>query len=233
MLALFLLVALSTIWPRREETASPPVAPQQSQAVRAAADNDHYVLALSWSPTHCASDEGRGRDDDGQCRSGRAFGFVLHGLWPQHENDYPENCPSREPERVPEEIVSEVLNVTPSRALIQHEWRRHGTCSGLTQRDYFAAATAAFGAVEIPSRYRSPPREIATTADDVRAAFLSVNSQLQTEGVTVVCRRSELAEVRLCLDTDLQPRACSPETRKRHCGTRTVKMRAVRGNWPR
>ena len=48
-----------------------------------AGDFDYYVLALSWSPTHCieVGDERR----DPQCdrgRNGRPYAFVLHGLWP-------------------------------------------------------------------------------------------------------------------------------------------------------
>ena len=63
-------------------------------------DFDYYVLVLSWSPTHCSSDAGHGRGNDMQCRSGRPFGFVLHGLWPQYERGYPQACESDEPREV-------------------------------------------------------------------------------------------------------------------------------------
>src|SRR5262245_40576168 len=51
---------------------------------------DYYLLALSWSPTYCAGlDDGR---YDPQChgRERRPYAFVLHGLWPQFENRWPE-----------------------------------------------------------------------------------------------------------------------------------------------
>ena len=54
---------------------------------------DYYALALSWSPSYCATNGGR---DPNQCGSGRRLGFVLHGLWPQYEKGYPQSC-SREP----------------------------------------------------------------------------------------------------------------------------------------
>ena len=39
---------------------------------------DYYLLALSWSPTFCLTHQ-----KDAQC-SGKGYGFVLHGLWPQY-----------------------------------------------------------------------------------------------------------------------------------------------------
>ena len=51
---------------------------------------DYYVLALSWSPTWCALDgDARGAD---QCDPRHDFGWTLHGLWPQYEEGYPQDC---------------------------------------------------------------------------------------------------------------------------------------------
>ena len=52
---------------------------------------DYYVLVLSWSPSYCRS-EGRERND-GQC-SIKPHAFMLHGLWPQYEKGWPEDCPN-------------------------------------------------------------------------------------------------------------------------------------------
>jgi ribonuclease T2 len=49
---------------------------------------DYYVLALSWSPTYCASRAGR--RDRQQCGTGRGYAFVVHGLWPQYEKGWPD-----------------------------------------------------------------------------------------------------------------------------------------------
>ena len=57
---------------------------------------DYYVLALSWSPTYCAGlDNGR---YDPQChgRERRPYAFVLHGLWPQFEQRWPQFCRTSE-----------------------------------------------------------------------------------------------------------------------------------------
>ena len=57
-------------------------------------DFDFYVLALSWSPTWCATSEDAATAR-GNASEGADFGFVVHGLWPQYEAGYPEFCRRR------------------------------------------------------------------------------------------------------------------------------------------
>jgi ribonuclease T2 len=206
--------------------ASPPVASSD-------ADFDFYVLTLSWSPTHCSSDAGGGRDDDLQCRSGRPFGFILHGLWPQHEKGWPEYCDTSAPRRLKDSVMREALALSPSEKLVQHEWEKHGTCSGLSQEDYFAAAELAVESLRVPKAYKQPAQPLVTTANAVRRAFLDANPGLSASDILVTCRRNEIGEVRVCLDKELRPRACSREVTKGHCGSREARMLDVRGNWPR
>jgi ribonuclease T2 len=211
----------------REAKAANPITP------KADGDFDFYVLVLSWSPTHCSSDNGRGRDDDLQCRSGRPYGFVLHGLWPQYERGYPQNCDSDAPRNVADAVMNEALKISPSEQLVQHEWEKHGTCSGLSQEDYFAAATLAVESVKVPRTYHMPQRPLLTTPNDVKRSFLDANKSIPKDGLAATCSRNELAEVWVCLNKDLAPRACSNDVRKKHCGARQVRMLAVRGDWPR
>lgn len=62
---------------------------------------DFYVLALSWSPGFCELDGERDRNRE-QCAEGAGLGFVVHGLWPQHEQGYPSECgpAGRTPSRI-------------------------------------------------------------------------------------------------------------------------------------
>lgn len=63
-------------------------ASNKAQAESVAGVFDYYLLALSWSPTFCLSHK-----DDAQC-TGKGYGFVLHGLWPQYaKGGWPESCP--------------------------------------------------------------------------------------------------------------------------------------------
>ena len=51
---------------------------------------DYYALVLGWAPTYCAER----RESAQGCRMRRRMprAFVLHGLWPQYEKGWPENC---------------------------------------------------------------------------------------------------------------------------------------------
>jgi ribonuclease T2 len=49
---------------------------------------DYYLLTLSWSPEFCHSPA---HAEKPECQSGHN-GFVLHGLWPQYAQGYPEHC---------------------------------------------------------------------------------------------------------------------------------------------
>ena len=66
---------------------------------------DFYVLALSWSPTYCATDA---RPDPEQCdKAGQ--GFVVHGLWPQYEQGYPVYCDSALPNDLDRDAMATAL----------------------------------------------------------------------------------------------------------------------------
>jgi len=113
-----------------------------------AADYDYLALALSWSPSFCASQAGR--DDGSQCAPGRRYGFTVHGLWPEFDKGWPEYCAS-ENGFVPDAVIAGMLDIMPSKQLVIHEWKRHGTCSGLTPR----GGDAAWPPAENPFKVRA------------------------------------------------------------------------------
>ena len=175
---------------------------------------DHYVLALSWSPTYCA---GRaGREDAEQCGAGKSHGFVVHGLWPQYRgNGYPVRC-ATEPAPVPDAAARLVDGIMPSRKLIEHQWKRHGTCDGGTAADYFAKTRDAFAAVTIPAEFAAIKGGMRTLAPErVEALFVDANPGLSPERMAVVCRGRYAAEVRLCLDKNLKFADCGAAVRDR------------------
>jgi ribonuclease T2 len=168
---------------------------------------DFYVLALSWSPTHCADPDNRARDAL-QCTGSRPFGFIVHGLWPQYERGYPRLCPTRE--RGPDsQTVRSMLSVMPDRDLVWKQWERHGACSGLTAPAYFATVRAARETVTIPMAFVSPQGWRTVTAGEVERAFRDANPGLGADAIAVEGRRRNLGEVRICLTRDLARfRAC-------------------------
>lgn len=179
------------------------------------ADYDYLVLALSWSPTFCAS--GAARGDASQCGPGRRYGFVVHGLWPQFEQGWPEYCATDEP-YVPEAMIAGMLDIMPSKWLVIHEWRKHGACSGLGQRGYFAALRTLFSKLRIPARYLAPQAPVATTPEGLREDFLKTNPWLSADTISLQCgnRRdaARLSELRLCFARDLSPRPCGANERR-------------------
>ena len=169
---------------------------------------DYYVLALSWTPTWCAL-EGDARGSE-QCDAGRGMGFTLHGLWPQRELGWPSDCrgAARAPTRAQTAAMADVMG---SAGLAFHQWRKHGTCSGLDAAAYFAASREAYDAVARPPEIRALDREVTLPARVVEEAFLDANPDLTADGVTVTCRSGRLQEVRICLTRTLEPRACGAD----------------------
>jgi len=184
---------------------------------------DYYVLALSFMPGWCAL-EGSARGDD-RCAGGGA-GFALHGLWPQHEEGWPEYCLSPHPDATRAETAAAAV-VYGSAGLAWYQWRKHGSCSGLSARDYFRAAARAVGLVRLPPAPGGRGGGRITGAEVVREV-LALNPGLAAESVVVTCRSGRLAELRLCLTPALAPRACAADVRARDCGNRLLDTRAGR-----
>jgi len=175
-------------------------------------DFDYFVLSLSWSPTWCA---GRAaRDDVEQCGGLRRYGFVVHGLWPQHEGGgYPAACAAPSP--LPPKLVEDMLPLMPSRRLIEHEWARHGTCAGGDPAAYFGATRAASEKVRIPQPLVRADRARRMAPDEVERLFMAANPGLSPQGIALTCRQERIAEVRVCLDKALNFIACGRDVRDR------------------
>jgi ribonuclease T2 len=188
---------------------------------------DFYVLALSWSPTYCQDSQARQRDG-AQCNGLRPFAFVVHGLWPQFERGYPRSCQTTQ-NRPSQAQARAMLDIMPSERLVQHEWEAHGTCSGLSARDYLTVMRAAADRVAIPEIYASAPQWRRVLAGDVEAAFIAANPGLRASGIGVAKRGNNLSEVRICLTQDLKPRACPEVDSKGVAPDTRLALPAARG----
>jgi len=184
---------------------------------------DYYVLSLSWSPSFCETS--RSGDKELQCGS-RPYSFVVHGLWPQYHKGFPEACQVPAP-RLDRRIVERMLDLMPSRTLVLHEWDAHGTCSGLSQPDYFDTVRKARAAVTIPPEYVEPQAPLTVTPREVIDSFLKANAGLPPDGIELDCDRTRLREVRICLSRDLHFRACTDN--RNGCRADKIVMPPVRG----
>jgi ribonuclease T2 len=189
-----------------------------------AGDFDYYVMALTWSPNWCAL-EGDARDDD-QCDARHAHGFTLHGLWPQDETGYPSGCRTiaRDPSRAETAAMTDIMG---SGGLAWYQWKKHGRCSGLTARDFFATARRAYAAIRLPEVFQTLNRRITLPANVVEDAFIDANPALPRDAITVICNAGMIQEVRVCLTKDLSPRRCGDDV-IRDCRLQDAVMEPVR-----
>ena len=198
-----------------------------SGASRAAADDfDFYVLSLSWSPTWCASNDRDGSTT--QCGGRRSYRFIVHGLWPQNERGWPEYCPSGEPERVPRALAETMMDIIPSAGLAGHEWRKHGSCSGLNQRSYFQTLRNAHDKVRLPPVIFDGRISRRLAIDEIEGLMTKANPGLTRQGVSVSCQGGRLTEIRICMTKSLDFRTCRAVDRK-SCRARTVNLPAIKG----
>ncbi|WP_370046257.1 MULTISPECIES: ribonuclease T2 family protein [Salipiger] len=164
---------------------------------------DYYVLSLSWSPTWCAL-EGDARGSE-QCEADH--GWILHGLWPQYHRGYPSYCPTsaRPPSRARTRDMADIMG---SGGLAWHQWKKHGSCSGLSAEDYFALSREAYGRVTRPELLRRLEEPVTLPATLIEDAFLEANPGLEPDMITITCREGRIQEARLCLSRDLDPVPC-------------------------
>jgi ribonuclease T2 len=143
-----------------------------------------YVYAYSWTPGFC----------HGQYYPGCAdplpywtTNFTIHGLWPQYATSgYPASC-TTEPfdTTIPQQIgedkmiqywpdVQYDVNSPSYDSFWEHEWTKHGTCSGLSQLDYFSQALDLTTRIPTPSiLYDSIGKNM--SADVLRQGFGGAN----------------------------------------------------------
>jgi ribonuclease I len=121
----------------RDAPASEARAPRAPGAAKPAAF-DFYLLAMTSHPAFCA--DGHAREPE--CRTGEPVPLSIHGLWPERleAGRYPRNCPGPKLS-LDEALALELRPLMPGMAdgLHEHEWRAHGTCSGLDDDAYFRA----------------------------------------------------------------------------------------------
>jgi ribonuclease T2 len=179
---------------------------------------DYWVLALSWSPEYCASKEARA----GSRQCARPHEFIVHGLWPQYERGFPSSCDTRQ--RVSEATADRLAPLVPDRGLVFHQWKKHGSCSGMDPDAYFATLERAGRGIRIPSQWlRTASQGRQWRYPDVEQAFIAANPRLTAASIAVDCRSRYLREVRVCLDRELAPRPCGADVRDDCPGTLRVR----------
>ena len=204
------------------------VLPGQAQRPGNPGEFDYYALVLSWSPSYCAA-EGAGRNDP-QCARSRPYAFVLHGLWPQYARGFPESCRTASNPFVPRPVINGMLDIMPSPNLAIHEYRKHGTCSGLEPKPYFDLARKMFNKINIPEVYRTLDRPVVTPVAELSKAFQAANPGLRPDMMGIACGRpNRMREIRFCFSKEGEFKTCgSNEKQDRLCRSPSVYLPPVR-----
>lgn len=176
-----------------------------------AGEFDYYVLALSWTPTWCAL-EGDARGSE-QCDASKDFGWTLHGLWPQYHQGWPSFC--RTPERQPSRgMTNGMADIMGTSGLAWHQWKKHGTCSGLSASSYYALSRDAYEKINRPALFRKLKDPVKVPAKVIEEAFLKENPALKANMLTITCKQGRIQEARVCLSKSLEPVPCGRDTIK-------------------
>lgn len=184
----------------------------------------YFVLALSWTPSWCVT-EGRTRSD-ARCAPGAGAGWLVHGLWPQHEDGgWPEFCNSAHA-TPPDALIGSMTDIMGSEGLARHQWNKHGTCTGLSAEVYFARTRTAFEGLTFPDSLRARRAALHLSPPAMLANFRDANPAIGPDMATVTCRNGNAQEIRLCLNQDLTPRACDAALLSRACRSRVVTLPA-------
>ena len=190
----------------------------------ATAPFDFYVMTLSWSPGFC--DLGGDDRSPQQCAIGSGNGFVVHGLWPDNRRGSdPEDCGYG---GLSSAELANARGLYPTTGLAAYEYRKHGTCTGLSARDYFAAVRYARDNIAIPTMLQAPHEPHRLSPRDIEQAFIEVNANLKPTNMAVTCVRGELVDMRFCLTRDLRAFAICPKVYSRSCRSDSISVAPVR-----
>jgi ribonuclease T2 len=172
---------------------------------------DYFVLSMSWSPNWCA---GIGdADSSEQCDQRHDFGWIAHGLWPQHEQGYPQDCRTqqRDPSRRETAAMADIMGTGD---LAWYQWKKHGRCADMDPADYFSALRRAYERVNQPDVLARLDEPVRLPASVVEEAFLEANPGWDADMLTITCKSGFIQEARLCLTRDLDPRKCGADVRR-------------------
>jgi ribonuclease T2 len=103
--------------------------------------------------------------------------------------------------------------VLDSAELAQHQWRKHGSCSGLTPVEYFSRMRQLTATLQIPAPLRTVGPSSDWTLRQFEAAWQQANPQLDGARLAVRCKSGWLYELLFCFDDAGQLTRCPSGTR--------------------
>jgi ribonuclease I len=138
----------STTGSRSTSTSSTGSSSTRASSPSSPGNFDFYTLALTLAPAFCETEPNKKQCKQLDANRNAKTPLTLHGLWPEYRQPgrYPENCASDTSVRISD--LERTIDGKRLRRLMPgvvdglagHEWRKHGSCSGLDAHRYFGAA---------------------------------------------------------------------------------------------
>ncbi len=174
-----------------------------------------FILSLSWHDAFCQTHRNK-QECKRKMFGNKEHGFVLHGLWPQPKSraycgvdkktigmDRNKQW-SRLPElNLSQKTKQELYVVMPAvlSGLEKHEWIKHGTCSGMSQDEYFTKS------VNYTKQFNSSPLAAYIKANRGKRVILKDMRKMADrsfgigsgERIEMVCSGGLMTEIRLSL----------------------------------
>lgn len=171
------------------------------------------MFALSWEATFCESHPSKA-ECQGQSTSYGATNLSLHGLWPQ-SNDYCgvsssdiRNDKSGAWYLLPAVVLNndtrnQLNTYMPGTQsyLERHEWIKHGTCSGLSQQDYFAtlvSLASQFSQTQLNQLLSSNIGNYVAVSDIINATQTDYGNNA-SGSIGLYCSGDKLSEIRFLM----------------------------------
>ena len=124
--------------------------------------------------------------------------FTLHGLWPQPRSRH--DCSNRY-DRLKSNLWSELKVKMPGvvSGLAKHEWRKHGSCYGKSEREYFKDSLKLLDDVN-----KGELRDFIFSHKGKVVTKQQIKSVLKyPRKVQLVCKRGYISEIRFSLKGDV------------------------------
>ena len=118
--------------------------------------------------------------------------------------------------------------VYPNDRLAAYEYRKHGTCTGLSAHDYFATVRSVRARLKIPEMFQAPSEQLHMAPEEIEQAFMTANPNLHPDNMAISCSNGELVDVRFCLAKDLSSYAVCRKVARHTCQRRSIVVAPVR-----
>ena len=105
-------------------------------------------------------------------------------------------------------MTRDMADIMGTSGLAWYQWKKHGSCTGLSAPAYYALARKAHTRITRPPVFRKLSKPIKLPASVVEEAFLKANPDLEPDMLTITCRAGRIQEARLCLSKSLTPVTC-------------------------